>query len=67
VAWPVGVASFPVAMSAPSEFGVILGHIARCPLYDAVRGPEPAVGMDHASVQAIHIGLTQWLSPDAPC
>ena len=37
VAWPAGVAYLPVAMFSRSEFDVILGHIARCPVYADVR------------------------------
>jgi uncharacterized protein (DUF779 family) len=37
VAWPVDVTCLPVAMFSPSEFDVILGHIAGCPVYADVR------------------------------
>ena len=37
VAWPGGVACLPVARLSPSEFDVILGHIAGCPVYADVR------------------------------
>jgi hypothetical protein len=37
VAWPAGVAYLPAAMFSRSEFDVILGHIARCPVYADVR------------------------------
>ncbi len=37
VAWPADVACLPVAMFSPSEFDVILGHIAGCPVYADVR------------------------------
>src|SRR6266496_1801219 len=37
VAWPVGVTCLPVARFSPSEFDVILGHIAGCPVYADVR------------------------------
>lgn len=37
VAWPGGVAYLPAAMFSRSEFDVILGHIARCPVYADVR------------------------------
>ena len=37
VAWPAGVAYLPAAMFSRSQFDVILGHVARCPLYADVR------------------------------
>ena len=37
VAWPAGVTCLPVARLSPSEFDVILGHIAGCPVYADVR------------------------------
>jgi len=37
VAWPAGVAYVPVAMFSPSEYDVIIGHIACCPVYADVR------------------------------
>jgi hypothetical protein len=37
VAWPAGVAYLPAAMFSRSEFDVILGHVARCPVYADVR------------------------------
>ena len=37
VAWPAGVAYLPAAMFSRSDFDVILGHIARCPVYADVR------------------------------
>ena len=37
VAWPGGVAYLPAAMFSGSEFDVILGHVARCPVYADVR------------------------------
>ncbi len=37
VAWPAGVAYMPAAMFSGSEFDVILGHVARCPVYADVR------------------------------
>jgi uncharacterized protein (DUF779 family) len=37
VACPAGVAYLPVAMFSPSQFDVILGHVARCPVYADVR------------------------------
>ncbi len=37
VAWPADVTCLPVAMFSPSEFDVILGHIAGCPVYADVR------------------------------
>jgi hypothetical protein len=37
VTWPAGVAYLPVAMFARGEFEVIIGHVARCPLYADVR------------------------------
>src|SRR6266700_7842912 len=37
VAWPGDVTCLPVAMFSPSEFDVILGHIAGCPVYADVR------------------------------
>ena len=37
VAWPAGVAYLPIAMFSRSEFDVILGHIAGCPVYVDVR------------------------------
>jgi uncharacterized protein (DUF779 family) len=37
VTWPAGVAYLPVAMFSRSQFDVILGHIARCPVYADLR------------------------------
>ena len=37
VGWPVDVTCLPVARFSPSEFDVILGHIAGCPVYADVR------------------------------
>jgi uncharacterized protein (DUF779 family) len=37
VAWPAGVAYMPATMFSGSEFDVILGHVARCPVYADVR------------------------------
>jgi hypothetical protein len=37
VAWPAGVTCRPVARFSPSEFDVILGHVAGCPVYADVR------------------------------
>src|SRR6266568_9485172 len=37
VGWPAGVACLPVARFSPSEFDVILGHVAGCPVYADVR------------------------------
>src|SRR6266516_6350964 len=37
VAWPAGVTCLPVAVFSPSEFDVILAHIAGCPVYADVR------------------------------
>jgi hypothetical protein len=39
VAWPAGVTCLPVALFSPSEFDVIVGHIAGCPVYADVRQP----------------------------
>src|SRR6266568_8958510 len=37
VAWPADVRCLPVARFSPSEFDVILGHVAGCPVYADVR------------------------------
>ncbi len=37
VAWPAGIAYMPAAMFSGSVFDVILGHVARCPVYADVR------------------------------
>ena len=37
VGWPGDVTCLPVARFSPSEFDVILGHIAGCPVYADVR------------------------------
>src|SRR6266568_3563063 len=37
VAWPTGVTYLPVGIFSPSEFDVIIGHIACCPVYADVR------------------------------
>ena len=37
VTWPGGVAYLPAAMFSRSQFDVILGHVARCPVYADVR------------------------------
>jgi hypothetical protein len=37
VAWPDGVAYLPVAMFSPSEFDVIIGHVAGCRVFADVR------------------------------
>ena len=37
VTWPAGAAYLPVAMFSRGEFDVIIGHIARCPVYADVR------------------------------
>ncbi len=37
VAWPAGVTYLPVGIFSPSEFDVIIGHIACCPVYGDVR------------------------------
>ncbi len=37
VAWPAGVAYLPVAQFSRSQFDVIVGHVARCPVYADVR------------------------------
>jgi len=37
VGWPAGAAYLPVAMFSRNDFDVIIGHVARCPLYADVR------------------------------
>jgi hypothetical protein len=37
VTWPAGATYLPAAMFSRGEFDVIIGHVARCPLYDDVR------------------------------
>jgi hypothetical protein len=37
VTWPAGAAYLPVALFSRGEFDVIIGHIARCPVYADVR------------------------------
>src|SRR6266571_9228913 len=37
VTWPTGAAYLPAAMFSRSEFDVIIGHVARCPVYADVR------------------------------
>ncbi len=37
LSWPGGAVCLPRALYTPGEFDVIIGHIARCPLYVDVR------------------------------
>lgn len=35
--WPGGVTAMPAGVHVPGEFSVIIGHVARCPVYADVR------------------------------
>lgn len=35
--WPGGVTALPAGVHVPGEFSVIIGHVARCPVYADVR------------------------------
>ena len=37
LSWPGGATYLPIACYQPSEYAVIVGHIARCPIYADVR------------------------------
>lgn len=37
LAWPAGVAYLPAVRYTPGEYDVIIGRIARCPIYADVR------------------------------
>lgn len=37
LAWPTGAAYLPVAQYAPGEYDIVIGHIARCPIYADLR------------------------------
>ena len=37
LSWPAGAVALPLALYAPGRFDVIIGHVARCPIYVDVR------------------------------
>lgn len=37
VTWPAGATTIPAAMHQPGRHEVIIGHVARCPIYVDVR------------------------------
>lgn len=37
LSWPAGATYVPAASYVPGEFDVIVGHVARCPIYADVR------------------------------
>jgi len=49
--WPGGAVCLPVSLYAPAAFDVIIGHIARCPIYVDVRQLRFAAGT-HAVLDA---------------
>jgi hypothetical protein len=49
--WPGGVACLPLSLYTPTAFDVIIGHIARCPIYVDVRQLRFTVGT-HAVLDA---------------
>ena len=49
--WPGGAVCLPLSLYAPAAFDVIIGHIARCPIYVDVRQLRFAAGT-HAVLDA---------------
>lgn len=37
VSWPAGATYVPATSYVPGEFDVIMGHVARCPIYADIR------------------------------
>lgn len=52
MSWPAGATYVPEAAYLPGEFDVIVGHVARCPIYADVR--QLAFYRDRSAVLDVH-------------